>query len=122
LADITTGGQTGGGVVPVGVGVKVGVRLPVGVAVKVGVKVCVEVGSVPVTVGVGVAVEVSVGGVPVAVRLAVGVRVGVLVPLEGIARLRKTMMVCEATAPSTIDTVAFPPLRFLLINRFAGIV
>src|SRR5687768_14226866 len=103
---------------PVGVAVNVGVTVPV----DVGVKVCDEVGGVPVTVGAGVAVEISVGGVPVAVRLAVGVSVGVLVPLEGIARLRKTMMVCEATAPSTIDTVAFPPLRFLLINRFAGIV
>src|SRR5829696_9258484 len=91
---------------PVGVGVKVGVTLPVDVGVKVGV-------TLPVDVGVGVAVKLPVG---------VGVCDGVIVALDVIARLRKTTIVCEEAVPSTIVTVALPPLRFLLIKRLEGIV
>jgi hypothetical protein len=81
----------------------------------------------PVDVGVGVAVNVDVAvmipvdvGVAVDVAVEVGVDVGVWV--DSTLRFTKTTIVCEADVPSTMVTTALPPLRFLLINRFAGIV
>ena len=105
--------------VPVDVGVKVGVevRLPVGVGVKL------EVGVVPVEVGVNVGVEVRLP-VTVGVKLeidVVDVEVGVAEPVIT-ARLRKMTIVCDAAVPSTILTVTSPPTRSLLINRSAGMV
>jgi hypothetical protein len=109
LAVIVAGGQTGGVIVPVGVGENVGVTLPVGVGVKV------AVGGVTVPVGVSVKVGVAVA---VGVLVAVGVSVGVTES----ERLRNTTIVWDAAVPSTILTVALPPIRSLLINRLAGIV
>ena len=122
LAKITAGGQTDGGVVAVGVTLPVGVE----VGVEVGVILPVDVGvGVEVNVEVAVIVPVDVGvkvGVMVPVEVAVGVDVEVDVMVGATFRLRKTTIVCEDAVPSTIVTIALPPLRFLLISRFAGMV